>query len=76
MLKLDYFLYMAEKEGLVDIVSTKESRINAAINAFIKMAEYGYDINYYAEEILEKYDLNSLSDEEYDYIKHKVEETL
>ena len=34
MFRTDYFLYMAEKEGLNHIVNTRQARLNAAINEF------------------------------------------
>ena len=42
---LPYFLYMAEAEGMPDVVNTRTSRINAIINDFVKAARAGDNIN-------------------------------
>lgn len=75
MFDTGYFLYMAESSGLDDLVTTKEARINAAINDFVAFARKGYDINDMVEDILNKHnlDIDELSDRECARIKREVE---
>lgn len=44
-MNLPYFLYMAENEGILDIVNTREAKINAAVRLFQDYARNGYNIN-------------------------------
>ena len=44
-MNLPYFLYMAEAEGMTDIVNTKEAKINAAARLFQDYSRAGYNIN-------------------------------
>jgi len=44
-MNLPYFLYMAETEGMLDIVDTREAKINAAVRLFQDYARNGYNIN-------------------------------
>ena len=71
MFRTDYFLYMAEKEGLNHIVNTRQSRINAVINEFFNSE----NINDPAiqENIFEKYDLLDITQKELNYIQREVE---
>ena len=77
-MRLDYFLYMAEAEGVDNIVSTRTAKINAVIKDFINAAENGYDINKseIQDDIFDKHNLNNLSSEEFDYIKEAVEKNF
>ena len=76
--KLGYFLYMAEAEGVDSVVNTKQARINAAINDFVKYHYKGYNINSCKYEILKAHGLNEnlLTDAECNYIMKKVEEKI
>lgn len=71
MFKTDYFLYMAEKEGLNHLVNTRQSNLNAAIKDFL----HSSNINdpYVQEEIFNKNNLYDLTDKELNYIKREVE---
>lgn len=77
-MRLDYFLYMAEAEGVDSIVSTRTAKINAIIKDFINAAKDGYDINEneIQEYIFNKHDIKDLSSEEFNYIKEAVEDNL
>lgn len=44
-MNLPYFFYMAENEGILDIVDTREAKINAAVRLFQDYARNGYNIN-------------------------------
>ena len=74
MMKLNYFLYMAEAEGFDDLVTTREARINAAIKDFIIMAKNGYNIDNddIQAAILEDHRLQDISTKEAEYIARKV----
>ena len=74
MMKLNYFLYMAEAEGFDDLVTTREARINAAIKDFIMMAKNGYNIDNddIQAAILEDHKLQDISTKEAEYIARKV----
>lgn len=77
-MKLDYFLYMSEAEGVTDFVDTRESRINAAIKDFVMMAKKGYNIDNddVQAAILEDYNLQDISTKEANYIARKVRAKL
>ena len=77
-MKLDYFLYMSEAEGVTDFVDTRESRINAAIKDFVIMAKKGYNIDNddVQAAILEDYNLQDISTKEANYIARKVRAKL
>lgn len=77
-MKLDYFLYMNEAEGVTDFVDTRESRINAAIKDFVMMAKEGYNIDNddIQATILEDYNLQDISTKEANYIARKVRAKL
>ena len=78
MMKLNYFLYMAEAEGFDDLVTTREARINAAIKDFIMMAKNGYNIDNddIQAAILEDHKLQDISTKEAEYIARKVRSKL
>lgn len=79
-MRLDYFLYMAEAEGVDSWVTTDTARINACINDFISYHRKGYDINDEDNQdyILRKhgFSLNSITDKECKYIMQQVERKL
>lgn len=73
-MRLDYFLYMAEASGLDNLVSTRESAINATINDFVSMANRGYNINDddIQTMIFDRHNLQDLSEKEIQHIIRKV----
>ena len=73
-MRLDYFLYMAEASGLDNLVSTRESAINATINDFVSMANRGYNINDddIQTMIFDRHNLQDLSEKEIQRIIRKV----
>lgn len=73
-MKLDYFLYMAEAEGIESVTSTRRTHIEAAIKDFIKKARAGLDINNsnIQEMVLESHNLTNLTKHEKEYIARKV----
>ena len=44
-MRTDKFLWFAETEGMLDIVNTREAKINAAVRLFQDYARNGYNIN-------------------------------
>lgn len=69
-----YFLYMAEAEGVTDIVQTRDARIHAAVKDLISAAKQGKDINGPLQDVIfQKYGLDSLSVDEQIYIERAVE---
>lgn len=74
----DYFLYMAESEGMDDIVSTKRAKIEAAIKDFINLASLGEDPNEHIATVLHAHGLTEalLTDGECEYIVRKVESAI
>lgn len=70
MMNIPYFLYMAEAEGVTEVVNTRQARLNAIIRDYIAFAELGINIhdmevqNYLAQ----KYDLEDLTAAE----KHEI----
>lgn len=77
-MKLDYFLYMAEASGCDNWVSTRQTRINAAINDFIKIARAGYNINdsTIQDTVLKNHNIEDLSAKESNYIAETVKKFL
>lgn len=61
MVKSGYFMYMAETEGLTNIVNTRTAKINAAIKDFKYIVNQGEDPNDYIDKVLEKYGLSERS---------------
>ena len=78
MMKLNYFLYMAEAEGVESVSSTRQTHINAAIKDFVMMAKAGYDINddNIQAAILEDHNIGNVTEKECKYIARKVEQKL
>lgn len=73
-MKLDYFLYMAEAEGIESVTSTRQTRIEAAIKDFIIMAKAGYNINDndIQATILGDHNIGDVTKYECEYIARKV----
>lgn len=74
MKKLNYFLYMAEAEGVESVTSTRATRIEAAIKDFIMMARKGYNINDddIQAAILGDHNIGDVTEHECEYIARKV----
>ena len=74
MEKLNYFLYMAEAEGIESVTSTRQTRVEAAIKDFIMMAKAGYDINDndIQAAILSDHNIGNVTARECEYIARKV----
>ena len=74
-MKLNYFLYMAEAEGIESVTSTRQTHIEAAIKDFIMMAKAGYDINNddIQAAILSDHNIGNITEKECNYIARKVE---
>lgn len=73
-MKLNYFLYMAEAEGIESVTSTRQTHIEAAIKDFIIMAKAGYDINDddIQAAILSDHNIGDVTKHECEYIARKV----
>ena len=69
-MNLPYFLYMAEKEGITEVVNTRQARLNAIIRDYIALAEQGININDMEVQnyLAQKYDLEDLTAAE----KHEI----
>ena len=63
MMNLPYFLYMAEAEGVTEVVNTRQARLNAIIRDYIALAEQGININDMEVQnyLAQKYDLEDLT---------------
>jgi hypothetical protein len=75
MFNTPYGLYMMEAEGLDNMVTTKEAKINASIKDFVTLARRGKDINEIQEAVLGRHglSLNNLSTKDKARIKREVE---
>lgn len=62
-MNLPYFLYMAEQEGITEVVNTRQARLNAIIRDYIALAEQGININDMEVQnyLNQKYDLEDLT---------------
>ena len=69
-MNLPYFLYMAEKEGITEVVNTRQARLNAIIRDYAALAEQGININDMEVQnyLNQKYDLEDLTAAE----KHEI----
>ena len=69
-MNLPYFLYMAEKEGITEVVNTRQARLNAIIRDYIALAGQGININNMEVQnyLNQKYDLEDLTAAE----KHEI----
>ena len=70
MMNLPYFLYMAEAEGVTEVVNTRQARLNAIIRDYAALAEQGININDMEIQnyLAQKYDLEDLTAAE----KHEI----
>jgi len=75
MFNTPYGLYMMETEGLDNMVTTKEAKINASIKDFVTLARRGKDINEIQEVVFSRHglSLNNLSTKDKARIKREVE---
>lgn len=62
-MNLPYFLYMAEAEGVTEVVNTRQARLNAIIRDYIALAGQGININDMEVQnyLAQKYDLEDLT---------------
>lgn len=69
-MNIPYFLYMAEAEGVTEVVNTRQARLNAIIRDYIALAEQGININDMEVQnyLAQKYDLEDLTAVE----KHEI----
>lgn len=69
-MNLPYFLYMAEKEGITEVVNTRQARLNAIVRDYIALASQGININdpEVQNYLAQKYDLEDLTAAE----KHEI----
>ena len=69
-MNLPYFLYMAEAEGVTEVVNTRQARLNAIVRDYIALAEQGININDMEVQnyLAQKYDLEDLTAAE----KHEI----
>ena len=70
MMNLPYFLYMAETEGVTEVVNTRQARLNAIIRDYAALASQGININDMEVQnyLAQKYDLEDLTAAE----KHEI----
>ena len=70
MMNLPYFLYMAEAEGVTEVVNTRQARLNAIVRDYIALASQGININdpEVQNSLAQKYDLEDLTAAE----KHEI----
>lgn len=73
-MNLPYFLYMAEKEGITEVVNTRQARINAIIRDCNAIASQGFNLNdpEVQDYLNQKYDLEDLTAAE----KHEIARTV
>lgn len=70
MMNLPYFLYIAEQEGITEVVNTRQARLNAVIRDYTALASQGININDMEVQnyLNQKYDLEDLTAAE----KHEI----
>lgn len=73
-MNLPYFLYMAEAEGVTEVVNTRQARLNAVIRDYAALAQQGININDMEVQnyLNQKYDLEDLTAAEKREIATKV----
>lgn len=73
-MNLPYFLYMAEQEGITEVVNTRQARLNGIIRDYIALAQQGININDMEVQnyLNQKYDLEDLTAAEQHEIAVKV----
>ena len=69
-MNLPYFLYMAEAEGVTEVVNTRQARLNGIVQDYIALASQGININdpEVQNYLAQKYDLEDLTAAE----KHEI----
>lgn len=69
-MNLPYFLYMAEAEGITEVVNTRQARLNGIIQDYAALANQGININdpEVQDYLNQKYDLEDLTAAE----KHEI----
>ena len=69
-MNLPYFLYMAEQEGVTEVVNTRQARLNGIVRDYIALASQGININdpEVQNYLAQKYDLEDLTAAE----KHEI----
>ena len=69
-MNLPYFLYMAEAEGVTEVVNTRQARLNAIIRDYAALANQSININdpEVQDYLNQKYDLEDLTAAE----KHEI----
>lgn len=69
-MNLPYFLYMTEKEGITEVVNTRQARLSAIIRDYTALASQGININDMEVQnyLAQKYDLEDLTAAE----KHEI----
>ena len=62
-MNLPYFLYIAETEGVTEVVNTRQARLNGIIRDYIALAQQGININDMEVQnyLNQKYDLEDLT---------------
>lgn len=70
MMNIPYFLYMAETEGVTEVVNTRQARLNAIIRDYAALASQGININDMEVQnyLAQKYGLEDLTAAE----KHEI----
>ena len=73
-MNLPYFLYMAEAEGVTEVVNTRQARLNGIIRDYVALANQGININdsEVQDYLNQKYDLEDLTAAEKHEIAPKV----
>ena len=69
-MNLPYFLYIAEAEGVTEVVNTRQARLNGIIRDYTALANQGININdpEVQDYLNQKYDLEDLTAAE----KHEI----
>ena len=60
-----FFMYMAEAEGMDNLINTRTAKLNAIRNELRSLYNFSFDD---VEKICLKHDLNTISEKEYKYI--------
>lgn len=68
MISLGQFLYMAEAEGVTDIVNTEEAKINAVINDLVNLVNRGINPEGFFNDVCIDNGLSHVSDKTIDRI--------
>jgi hypothetical protein len=70
-MNVPYVFFMAESEGLLD---TNQSKLNKAVNEFVKCYEKGINIDneYFQKLVFKKCELENVTDSDCGYIREEV----